>query len=123
MFLQENRNAMDSVKGVAAWWLQCDESVAQAALDRLVECGVVTVRTLPSGPVYGLTRNPAMQRWLGNFSPGLSSVSRAPVGKSATVILADHPGDPTPEDSIAATPVGEWLNNSFDRHFRPLSNP
>jgi hypothetical protein len=57
-FLLENETAMDTAKGVAAWWLSCDEMAAQAALDQLTECGVVNVRTLVSGPLYGLTRDP-----------------------------------------------------------------
>jgi hypothetical protein len=122
MFLSKNRNVMDSVKGVASWWLHCDEAVAQAALDRLVECGVVAVRTLPSGPVYSLTRNPEIRRWLSNFSLDRAITPRAPAGKKATVFLADHSGDSTPEESISATPVGEWLTNSFDRHFQATHN-
>ena len=57
-FLLENETAMDTVKGVAAWWLGCDEIAAQAALDQLTVCGVVNVRTLISGSLYGLTRDP-----------------------------------------------------------------
>jgi hypothetical protein len=57
-FLLENETAMDTVKGIAVWWLDCDEMVAQAALDQLTACGVVDVRTLVSGPLYGLSRNP-----------------------------------------------------------------
>jgi hypothetical protein len=49
---------MDTVKGIAAWWLGCDEMVAQAALDQLTGCGVVDVRTLISGSLYGLSRDP-----------------------------------------------------------------
>jgi hypothetical protein len=57
-FLLENETAMDTVKGIAAWWLDCDEMAAQAALDQLRGCGVVDVRTLSSGSLYGLTRDP-----------------------------------------------------------------
>ena len=57
-FLLENETAMDTVKGIAAWWLGCDEMAAQAALDQLTGCGVVEGRTLISGSLYGLTRNP-----------------------------------------------------------------
>lgn len=57
-FLLENETAMDTVKGIAAWWLGCDDMVAQAALDQLTGCGVVDVRTLISGSLYGLTRDP-----------------------------------------------------------------
>ena len=57
-FLLENETAMDTVKGVAAWWLGCDEIAAQAALDQLTACGVVNVRTQISGSLYELTRDP-----------------------------------------------------------------
>ena len=57
-FLLENETAMDTAKGVAAWWLGCDEMAAQAALDQLTECGAVSVRTLISGSLYGLSRDP-----------------------------------------------------------------
>jgi hypothetical protein len=56
-FLLENETAMDTVKGIAAWWLGCDEIAAQAALDQLRGCGVVDVHTLGSGSLYGLTRD------------------------------------------------------------------
>ena len=60
-FLLENEAAMDTVKGVAAWWLGCDEMAAQAALDQLAACGAVNVRTLTSGTLYELTRDPNMR--------------------------------------------------------------
>ncbi len=48
---------MDTAKGIAAWWVRCDEVAAQAALDRLIACGVVATYTLTSGTLYGLTRD------------------------------------------------------------------
>jgi hypothetical protein len=57
-FLMENENAMDTAKGIAAWWLGCDEMAAQAALDQLTACGVITVHTMSSGfTYYGLTQD------------------------------------------------------------------
>ncbi len=55
---------MDTTKGIAAWWVRCDEVAAQAALDRLIACGAVTAYTLTSGTLYGLTRNPVVRSWL-----------------------------------------------------------
>ena len=36
LFLIENESAMDTVKGIAACWVGCDEVAVQAALDRLL---------------------------------------------------------------------------------------
>ncbi len=63
-FLLENETAMDCAKGIAAWWVRRDEVAVQAALDRLISCGVVTVHTFTSGILYGLTRNPEIRGWL-----------------------------------------------------------
>jgi hypothetical protein len=59
-FLLENRNAMDTVKGIAACWIDCDEVAVQSALDRLLICGAVTAHSLTSGTIYGLTRDQAI---------------------------------------------------------------
>jgi len=63
-FLLENETAMDNVKGIATWWVRCDEIAVQAALDRLIACGVITPYTLMSGTLYALTRNPEICTWL-----------------------------------------------------------
>jgi hypothetical protein len=63
-FLMQNEAAMDTAKGIATWWLQCDQMAAQAALDRLIACGVVTVRTLSSGVLYGFTQDPEIRSLL-----------------------------------------------------------
>ncbi len=60
-FLLENETAMDNAKGIAAWWVRRDVVAVQAALDRLISCGVVTVHTFTSGTLYGLTRNPEIR--------------------------------------------------------------
>ncbi len=52
---------MATAKGIAAWWVQRDEIRVQAALDRLIACGVVTPHTFSSGTLYGLTRNPEIR--------------------------------------------------------------
>ena len=56
-FLLRNEAAMDTSKGVAAWWVYSDEVAVQAALDCLIACRVVTTHTFTSGTLYGLTRN------------------------------------------------------------------
>ena len=74
-FLIDNETAMDTVKGVAAWWLGCDEIAAQAALDQLMACGVVTVRTRISGPLYGFTADPDLRSSLRTLLGSESSQS------------------------------------------------
>ncbi len=64
LFLLKNESAMDTVKGIASWWLGCEEMAAQDALDRLVGCGVLAAHTLTAGTVYRLTRNPEIRAWL-----------------------------------------------------------
>jgi hypothetical protein len=64
LFLLKNREALDNARGVALSWLQCDKAAAQDALDRLTYFGVVRTRTLTTGTVYGLTRNPGIVKWL-----------------------------------------------------------
>jgi len=63
-FLIDNEASMDSVKGIATWWVHCDQLAAQVALDQLIACGVVSVRTLTSGPIYGLTQDPEIRSLL-----------------------------------------------------------
>ncbi len=64
LFLLGNETAMDSAKGIANWWVRHDELAVQAALDRLIACGVITPYTFASGTLYGLTRNPEIRTWL-----------------------------------------------------------
>ncbi len=63
-FLLRNEAAMDTSKGVAAWWVHSDELAVQAALDCLTACRVVTTHTFTSGTLYGLTRNPEIRSLL-----------------------------------------------------------
>ncbi len=78
LFLLENETAMDSAKGIASWWVRCDELAVHAALDRLIACGVIVPHTFTSGILYGLTRNPEIRAWLRSkysnirAAPGLS---------------------------------------------------
>jgi hypothetical protein len=64
LFLLENETAMDTARGIANWWVRRDELAVQAALDRLIVCGVVTPHTFTSGTLYGLTRNQDIRDWL-----------------------------------------------------------
>jgi hypothetical protein len=79
LFLLKNREAMDNARGVALSWLHCDKAVAQDALDLLSHFGVIRTRTLATGTVYGLTRNPGIVRWLE------ASVKEQPEDKRRTV--------------------------------------
>jgi len=64
-FLLENENAMDSAKGIAAWWVHTDELAVQPALHRLVACGAILAHTLSSGTtLYRLTQDPEIRAWL-----------------------------------------------------------
>jgi hypothetical protein len=56
-FLLTNEHAMDTVEGIAAWWVRSDTLAVQAALDQLTACGVIAVHPLISGVLYGLTRD------------------------------------------------------------------
>ena len=57
---------MDTARGIAAWWVDCDEIAVQTALDRLLIAGAITAHTRVSGVLYGLTRNPETRAWLRN---------------------------------------------------------
>jgi hypothetical protein len=64
-FLLKNRNAMDTAKGIAAWWVQRDELAVQPSLHRLFAGGAIVAHTLTSGTaIYGLTQNPDVRMWL-----------------------------------------------------------
>lgn len=66
-FLLKNESAMDSVKGIAAWWVHRDELAVQPSLHHLFVCGAILVHTLSSGTtLYGLTQDPEMRVWLRN---------------------------------------------------------
>jgi hypothetical protein len=78
LFLMENEAAMDTARGIAAWWVGCDEVAVQAALDRLIACGVITAYTFSSGILYGLTRNEDTRVWLRTvYGAALRQASRS----------------------------------------------
>jgi hypothetical protein len=64
LFLLENEGAMDTARGIAAWWVRSDQIAVQAALDRLMACGAINAHTLISGTLYGLTQDPEIRTWL-----------------------------------------------------------
>jgi hypothetical protein len=74
-FLLDNEAAMDTAKGIAAWWIQSDEIAVQTALDRLIACGAVTAHTMTSGTLYGLTRNAEVRAALRARQAALPGVS------------------------------------------------
>jgi hypothetical protein len=82
LFLLENETAMDTARGIANWWVRRDELAVQAALDRLIACGVITPHTFTSGILYGLTRNPEVRAWL-----------RTTYGRSPQPARLGHGGD------------------------------
>lgn len=52
--VQRNRGAADTFEGIARWWLGADSAAIShnalhAALQHLVEAGVLSTRLLPSG--------------------------------------------------------------------------
>ena len=69
-FLIENESAMDTVRGIAACWVGCDEVAVQSALDRLLICGAVTGHSLSSGTLYGFTRDQTIRAGLRTFMGG-----------------------------------------------------
>ena len=64
LFLLENETAMDTARGIANWWVRRDELAVQAALDRLISCGVITPHTFTSGILYGLAKNQEVRHQL-----------------------------------------------------------
>jgi hypothetical protein len=79
LFLLKNETAMDTARGIAAWWIRQDEVAVQAALDRLMSCGVVTAHTYSSGILYGLTRSPEIRVWLrDNYTAAPSRENKSP---------------------------------------------
>jgi len=61
-FLLANENAMDTARGIAAWWVHKDELAVQPSLHRLVACGAIAAYTLCSGEtLYRLTVDPELR--------------------------------------------------------------
>jgi hypothetical protein len=84
-FLLENEAAMDTVKGIATWWLGCDEVAAQACMDELLACRVICARPMIGCIYYGLTPDPDIRQFLRLTlspapSPGVASAIQPEVG-------------------------------------------
>ena len=76
-FFLGNERAMDSAKGIAAWWVHRDELAVQPSLHRLVAGGAILAHTLTSGvTLYKLSPDPAIRAWLRN-ALGVSDGPRA----------------------------------------------
>ncbi len=92
-FLLDNERAMDTARGIAAWWVRSDEIAVQAALDQLIACGVIALYALTSGVLYGLTRDQEirarLREWYGargqqdGLRPPNSDISLLPDRSSA----------------------------------------
>ena len=91
LFLVENQNAMDTVRGIATCWIGCDEAAALAALERLILCGAVIAHRLRSGTLYALTPDHAvrdslrtavddLRKWL---EPTSTQLDTEPVSETA----------------------------------------
>ena len=86
-FLLANESAMDSAKGIAAWWVQNDELAVQPSLNRLLACGALLAHTLSSGTtVYGLTQDSKIRAWLRH-------VLAVPEGSGSTAEETGRHGD------------------------------
>ncbi|RMF88552.1 MAG: hypothetical protein D6736_10235 [Nitrospinota bacterium] len=60
-YFLENRHAMDTVRGIAEWWIQEDLDATQVALHHLVEQGIVVVRFYIGTNFYSFTPDPKLQ--------------------------------------------------------------
>ena len=63
-FLSEHDGAMDTLQGVAAFWVGNEEVAAKPALECLISIGVVVAQTLSSGTYYSLTTDPKVRNWV-----------------------------------------------------------
>jgi hypothetical protein len=62
-YIERNRGAADTLDGIAQWWVGAGAAGIQpctlrAALDRLVESGLLHARLLPSGETLWYVRAP-----------------------------------------------------------------
>ena len=63
-FLSGHDGAMDTLQGVAAFWVGSEEVAAKPALDCLIAAGIVVSRTLSSGTYYSLATDPKVRNWV-----------------------------------------------------------
>jgi hypothetical protein len=81
-FLLENQNAMDSAKGIAAWWVHRDELAVQSSLNRLFACGAIAAHTLSSRTtLYGLTPDVEVRTGLRSALEGVVQCQTASNGR------------------------------------------
>ncbi len=66
-FFLERNFAMDTAKGIADWWLEKDLEATQEALNQLVSCGVVILRTYSGINLYSFTNNPRLRAKLKEY--------------------------------------------------------
>ena len=109
-FLLKNKQAMDSAKGIAAWWVDCDEVAVQAALDRLIGCGVLSAYTFKSCTLYGLTANEEIREWLETVFDG----QRTGSGNGGS---SPHRGAQANPESLT---VIHFSNQANERHSEKL---
>jgi hypothetical protein len=82
VFLLENQNAMDSAKGIAAWWVHSDELAVQSSLNRLFACGAIAAHTLSSrATLYGLTPDVEVRTHLRSALGSLAECQTASSGR------------------------------------------
>ena len=63
-FLSEHDGAMDTLQGVAAFWVGSEEVEVKFALECLISAGIVVARTLSSGTYYSLTTDTKVRNWV-----------------------------------------------------------
>ena len=83
-FLLEHEDAMDTIKGIAKFWVGYDEFAVQSALDCLFSAGVLIAQVLSSGVYYSLTPDPIIRSWLRDRARATSKL-RPVVGNYASV--------------------------------------
>jgi hypothetical protein len=81
-FLLENQDAMDSAKGIAAWWVHSEELAVQTSLNRLFACGAIAAHTLSSRTtLYGLTPDVDVRAGLRSAFEGVLQCQAASNGR------------------------------------------
>ena len=66
-YFLKNKHAMDTVRGIAEWWIHEELDATQTALHRLVEQGVVLVKFYAGINFYSFTPDPELQSRLEEF--------------------------------------------------------
>jgi len=111
MFLKKSPSAMDTAKGIATWWLLCDETAAQAALDRLAACGLLANHTLASGTIYGLSPSPEIRGWIEGIELPDSVPSR-PINQPTRIVVSCSSSAAPAEGPAAALSLSDGPTTS-----------